>query len=99
VTLTAAGEPQVSAVSGVFFGMDGRRPESALQAALSMLVSVRCLECGEIYSKPADGGTAKQNPGCPNCGYVGWLRVSLPAHAPVARRHSGADPQPGQPAH
>jgi DNA-directed RNA polymerase subunit RPC12/RpoP len=97
--VAAAAATQVSGASGVFFDMDGRRGEPALQAALSMLVSVRCLDCGEIYSKPGDGGTAKQNPGCPNCGYVGWLSVSLPGQPPFARRHSGADPQPGQHAH
>jgi predicted nucleic acid-binding Zn-ribbon protein len=40
---------------------------------------VRCLECGAVYSKPAAGGTAETNPGCPTCGYVGWIPVSLPA--------------------
>ena len=55
---------------------------------LTVIESVRCLECGEVYSKPADGGTVNQNPGCPNCGYVGWLSVSLPAP-----RRSDADPR------
>jgi predicted nucleic acid-binding Zn-ribbon protein len=43
--------------------------------SLAVLESVRCLDCGVIYSKPADGGTARQNPGCPKCGYVGWLAL------------------------
>jgi phage FluMu protein Com len=46
---------------------------------LSMLESVRCLECSEIYAKPAAGGTVHKNPGCPVCGYVGWIPLSLPA--------------------
>jgi predicted nucleic acid-binding Zn-ribbon protein len=45
---------------------------------LSVLESVRCLDCGEIYAKPARGGTAAANPGCPACGYVGWLSVTIP---------------------
>ena len=46
---------------------------------LSMLESVRCLECSEIYAKPAAGGTVHKNPGCPVCGYVGWIPLTLPA--------------------
>ena len=45
---------------------------------LTVLESVRCLDCGEIYSKPAHGGTAAANPGCPSCGYVGWLSITIP---------------------
>jgi predicted nucleic acid-binding Zn-ribbon protein len=44
----------------------------------AVLESVRCLECGEIYSKPLAGGTVEKNPGCPSCGYVGWIPISLP---------------------
>jgi predicted nucleic acid-binding Zn-ribbon protein len=35
--------------------------------------SVRCLECGALYAKPLGGGTVRENPGCPDCGYVGWI--------------------------
>jgi predicted nucleic acid-binding Zn-ribbon protein len=59
---------------------------------LSLLESVRCLECGEVYSKPSEGGTMSRNPGCPLCGYVGWLSVSLPAAARGESRRFGADP-------
>ena len=52
---------------------------------LTVLESVRCLECGAVYSKPADGGTVRENPGCPECGYVGWVRFTTP---------SGSEPQP-----
>ena len=50
-----------------------------LLRSLRALESVRCLECSGIYSKPAGGSTVQQNPGCPECGYVGWIPVSLPA--------------------
>jgi predicted nucleic acid-binding Zn-ribbon protein len=39
--------------------------------------SVTCLECGTTYPKPANGSTTARNPGCPNCGYVGWLEVEV----------------------
>ena len=45
---------------------------------LHVLESVLCLECGEIYSKPLAGGTCEQNPGCPECAYVGWIPLMLP---------------------
>jgi hypothetical protein len=38
--------------------------------SLAVLESVRCLECGDIYAKPPAG--------CPACGYLGWIPVSLP---------------------
>jgi ferredoxin-like protein FixX len=45
---------------------------------LTVVESVRCLECGAAYGKPRDGGTVRENPGCPECGYVGW--VASPLH-------------------
>ena len=69
--------------------------------SLSVLESVRCLECGFVYSKPSDGGTARQNPGCPECGYVGWLSIAIPVtqaivpHRSSAGRLQGPTPQPG----
>ena len=39
---------------------------------------VRCLGCGVIYAKPTGGGTVSANPGCPECGYVGWVLETLP---------------------
>jgi len=60
---------------------------------LAVLASVCCLECGEIYSKPVAGGTVEKNPGCPECGYVGWIPVSLPERK--TRRRSAA----GRPRH
>jgi hypothetical protein len=44
---------------------------------LSVVESVRCLDCGAVYAKPSGGGTVQENPGCPDCGYVGWAASSL----------------------
>jgi predicted nucleic acid-binding Zn-ribbon protein len=61
---------------------------------LTVLESVRCLDCGAVYAKPSGGGTVRENPGCPDCGYVGWFgaRVaaafsesSLPRHFDAGR--------------
>ena len=35
--------------------------------------AVRCLECGKDYAKPCGRGTLTTNPGCPDCGYLGWV--------------------------
>jgi phage FluMu protein Com len=70
--------------AGIYVGMGIAVPK---EASLALLESVRCLECGEIYSKPNGRGTVQKNPGCPTCGYVGWIPIRLPA-APRARRHS-----------
>jgi hypothetical protein len=59
---------------------------------LSILESVRCLECGGVYSKPSGGGTVMKNPGCPSCGYVGWIPDSLPRE-PRGLRRSDEDRQ------
>ncbi len=39
---------------------------------------VRCLNCSVSYVKPAGGGTVSANPGCPECGYVGWVLERAP---------------------
>jgi phage FluMu protein Com len=57
--------------------------------SLFLLESVRCLECGDVYAKPAAGGTVEQNPGCPTCGYVGWLPVTLPGERAPLRSFAG----------
>jgi hypothetical protein len=49
---------------------------SEKQDQLSQIETVRCLSCGAAYAKPAAGGTVQANPGCPECGYVGWVRAS-----------------------
>lgn len=55
----------------------------ALHPSLSVLASVRCLECGAVYAKPTAGSTNDTNPGCPVCGYIGWIPVRL---SPEPRR-------------
>ena len=48
-------------------------------------VQVSCLQCEASYTKPMDGGTVQQNPGCPRCGYLGWAVLTQPR-----RHHFGA---------
>jgi hypothetical protein len=54
---------------------------------LIVLESVRCLECGAAYAKPAAGGTVQENPGCPDCGYVGWVAAGLMAFGETSMPH------------
>ena len=62
---------------------------------LTVLESVECLECGAVYAKPTGGGTVRANPGCPDCGYVGWVGSRVRAFNEAwMPRHSGAGPQP-----
>ena len=68
--------------------MEGRKSDSG--AELAVLESVRCLDCGSVYSKPAGGGTVRANPGCPDCGYVGWLLEAAPITADDAMHRSAA---------
>jgi hypothetical protein len=56
---------------------------------LAVLESVRCLECGDVYAKPAAGDTVMRNPGCPGCGYSGWIPITLPPER-VSRLRSAA---------
>jgi hypothetical protein len=44
-----------------------------------------------VYPKPVGGGTARQNPGCPECGYVGWLSATVPVNDGFERTRSGED--------
>ena len=69
--------------------MDERPPS---RPHFAMFEGVRCLECGEIYSKPAAGGTVDKNPGCPACGYIGWIPLTRPEE--YGSPHSGAGPPP-----
>jgi predicted nucleic acid-binding Zn-ribbon protein len=59
--------------------------------SLALIEPVRCLDCGAVYSKPAGGGTVKANPGCPECGYLGWLSASIPFSEDAPRRRSAED--------
>jgi predicted nucleic acid-binding Zn-ribbon protein len=58
------------------------------------LSSVRCLGCGTVYAKPAGHGTAQSNPGCPKCGYVGWLHDEDRVREEIGRFRFDADLQP-----
>ena len=60
--------------------------------SLEVFESVRCLDCSAVYAKPVSGGTAAANPGCPECGYLGWLGLSGDGGAQPL--HCGADPPP-----
>ena len=62
--------------------------------SLTVLESVECLECGAVYAKPAGGGTVRENPGCPDCGYVGWVAAGVePPFSELSQpRRSGAGP-------
>jgi hypothetical protein len=60
--------------------------------SLTVLESVECLECGAVYAKPAGGGTVRENPGCPDCGYVGWVAaVDRPFNEAWLLPRPGAD--------
>jgi phage FluMu protein Com len=63
-----------------------------LTPRLELVQTVRCLECGVVYSKPSGGGTATANPGCPECGYVGWVKTTAPLSEPSLQRRSFGDP-------
>jgi hypothetical protein len=52
---------------------------------------VRCLSCGNSYVKPTLGGTVAANPGCPDCGYVGWAREGSPVMEAVSPLRSVGD--------
>lgn len=63
---------------------DGARP-------LSRIERVRCLNCRASYVKPRGGGIVSANPGCPECGYVGWVHERIPLMLDAARIRSFAD--------
>lgn len=60
-------------------------------AKLVAVERVRCLECGMTYVKPCGGSTMRRNPGCPRCGYVGWIAAAVPLGPEAAPRHSLAE--------
>ena len=77
---------------GVFHDMDA-------DDTVVHIERVCCLECGTNYVKPTDGGTAKRNPGCPDCGYLGWISAVVPmgeagaVTPPLPRRYGEDRPQ------
>jgi hypothetical protein len=52
---------------------------------------VRCLGCGVVYVQPQAGGTISTNPGCPHCGYLGWVKDSSTVRRTPLHRRSVAD--------
>ena len=52
-----------------------------MKESSSTTETVRCLSCDALYTKPQGGGTVRANPGCPECGYIGW--VEAPTITPV----------------
>ena len=58
--------------------------QDATTPNLELIESVRCLGCGAIYPKPTRGGTVLANPGCPDCSYLGWIRLDHPFARPRA---------------
>jgi transposase-like protein len=58
---------------------------------LQRVERVRCLKCSATYVKPSGGGTVSANPGCPDCGYVGWVRVTPPLPPDAEPTHSFGD--------
>jgi hypothetical protein len=62
---------------------------------LTLVVTVECLACGTTYAKPEGRGTVKTNPGCPECGYLGWSRTDEDVRqAARLRRYAGDLQQP-----
>jgi len=64
--------------------------------SLSVYVNVLCLECSTVYTKPTRGGTARANPGCPDCGYVGWVATSVPLTTASEPHHFDEDHRLGR---
>lgn len=85
--MKASGAAQVSRPDGIFSCV-----EDDSTPAPDIAVPVRCLDCGAVYAKPEGGGAAARSPGCPECGYAGWIsgapRVTAtgPRDRPVADR-------------
>ena len=53
--------------------------------------AVCCLDCARVYAKPVGGGTITTNPGCPYCGYVGWVAAAETLSEAPLRGRSAAD--------
>jgi hypothetical protein len=43
------------------------------------------------YVKPTGGGTVSANPGCPECGYVGWVNETSPMMRDTSQLRSVGD--------
>jgi hypothetical protein len=63
-------------------------------AELVAVERVRCLDCGTSYLKPCGGTITRRNPGCPRCGYVGWISALVPAgEEPEGRQQHTSGPR------
>jgi NAD-dependent SIR2 family protein deacetylase len=77
-------KPHVFAACDVFlYVSESSEPQGVVE-------KVRCLECGTVYAKPNSPNTVANNPGCPECGYVGWLAASVPISEELEQRRFGA---------
>ena len=76
--------------NGVYLDVNTEDEEDA-EPQLDVVQEVRCLSCGSVYAKAKGGGAVSKNPGCPECGYVGWLSAKVPVSEEFERRHFGAD--------
>jgi hypothetical protein len=70
----------------------GMEAIATIASLIARFESVCCLECGEVYAKPLAGGTVEKNPGCPLCGYVGWIPLTLPPERVSLRSVGGLPP-------
>lgn len=64
--------------------------DDSAERQLWRIERVRCLRCSASYVKPAGGGTVSANPGCPDCGYVGWVLEQRPVTEDAPQRRSFA---------
>jgi hypothetical protein len=85
------GKPQDRPEPGVFRVM-GDNADDKDGPSLAVYESVRCLACDTVYAKPTRGGTAAANPGCPECGYVGWVSVNVRLQGQPQRRFDEGPP-------
>jgi DNA-directed RNA polymerase subunit RPC12/RpoP len=55
--------------------------------------SVRCLECGTVYTPAAESNAPADEVGCPVCGSLSWLAAHVPVGDEFALRRSDAGPR------
>ena len=67
------------------------REGTAPHRRFTVLARVRCLDCGNLYAKPSRGGTVEENPGCPHCGYLGWIPGAVDFNAAASPSRSVVD--------
>lgn len=79
-------DEEISATLNLSQPETGRGTELSGNGSASGVEGVRCLECGAVFDKPAGVQSEDAIPGCPDCGYHGWLAASVPfrtADAPI----------------